>query len=73
MEYPDIFNSNKLPDGINKKKLIADLLCAWANCMSGIKPPDSFSNIMAQASTLLGSSATPDNLMKLADEIMADK
>jgi len=56
-----------------KERAVADGLEGWALCMAGNEHPESFGQGMAKISSIIGESATPENLKKLADEILETK
>lgn len=70
--FPEIFITAKLPQGWTRESLIADGLCAWANCMCGNKPPENFGKGMALIYEQVGA-ATPDELLLLANKKIKKK
>lgn len=72
-KYPEPFvtgliNYPETRDG--KLSAIADALTAWGNASSGIELSENFGVAMAKISVFLGQSATPENLMRLADSLL---
>lgn len=71
--FPQVFEKgeqNYSHDKEGKCSAIADGLSGWALCMSGNKQPEKFGQGMAAIAVFLGISALPENLSKLADEML---
>jgi hypothetical protein len=68
LQYADYFNTGIIPEGLSKEILIADSLGMWACIMAGTKPPTEFGKVMAEVSSILDISATPENLSDYADK-----
>ena len=65
--FPEIFETGIITSS-DKKKVCADAICAWANCMAGCEPPKMFGKGMVEVGKLLGIPPTVENLEKYAIE-----
>ena len=65
MKWPEVFRTRNL-DGKSDKELCGIGLCAWANCLRGIKPCETFGEIIAKISSKLGIIGTPESFMEFA-------
>ncbi len=70
MEYPEVFYDQSLIQTRNPRQLCADALVAWGNCHMGIKPPESFGEVLVAISAKIGmkEAATGDNLIAFANK-----
>lgn len=69
--FGDVFHTGKLPEGWTKETLVADALNGWACCICGEKAPEKFGEGMVLIGKTLGIDPMPENLNKMADEILA--
>ena len=59
--------TGQVPQDHPKVAVLADALNDWGCCMAGAKPPENFGHGMVEVGKTLGVTATPTNLMDLAN------
>ena len=72
-EFPSQFHTGVLPKRANDAALCADALQAWGMILQGIPQPEKFGEGMAATGQRLGIIATPEKLLKYADEKLLEK
>lgn len=70
--WPDVFIEvdYEYPEHNKKEMAVADGLMGWALSMWGYKPPENFGQGLVKIGKIIGEAATPENLKRLADEIL---
>lgn len=67
--FSEMFKTGIVPQ-MRRELLVAEASMAWGLCMAGHMPPN-FGEVMAQIGMRLGVVASPQNISRLADEIIA--
>ena len=70
IEWPTMEEVQKEDD---RNALIAIACTCWGHCSMGYPMPDYFGDMMVLIVQKIGDVATPTNIAKLADEIIANK
>jgi hypothetical protein len=69
--WPQCFIDGQIPADRSNKALCADALTAWANCMAGHKPPETFGVTMQAIGVRLGCTPPyPKRLSALANTFL---
>ena len=68
MIFTEISQTGIIPDGIDKRHLLACCLNDWGCVIAGVEVPENFGIAMLKASLILNVSGLPESFMELAKD-----
>ena len=72
--WPEIFETEVIPEDMTRLEAIANALTAWAICMAGAGDiPESFGKVMAELNSKFDLSHDCDKLIELSKELRGIK